>query len=421
MKNKYIHSILPLFYVLIMMFLTWTLLFNIPIINISWLWLLVGCGISFFTIRTYFRSNIFNCIAIYAFFVITNVFLGDFYFNSLPLACNEIASLVFVSSALCYFLHNKTNKYYNWFLLTFFLIIVYTAYASYRIDLIDPGAIRDVTVSGFGGDSTLIRLFYARGMGSYTMTHALPVIIPPLVMGIRFSNLRAVYKVLILCSLVATVIYIYLGYASGALIISLLSLILSLVISPGSMESNIGKVVVVSIILLPFLNNNFLLFILGAFDDFIGNEGAYHVKVEEFQMLLTSGEYGEDITARSDLYTDSVSNFFQNIILGTNGEIGGHSALLDRFATLGILGVIPFMLFLIRQIKYPIRFINPKYVVFYYVGAFSGLLMLLTKNMGNWEMWLCLFLVLPMMMVKLSPNTSLHIKKSIAMLETKDN
>ena len=383
--------------------MTWTLLFNIPIINISWFWLLAGCGISYFTIKSYFRSKIFNSIAIYALFVIANVLLGDSYFSSLPLACNEIAGLVFVSSATMFFLNDTSNKIYNWFLLTFFFIIVYTAFASYKIDQEFPGAIRNITVTGFGGDKTFVSLYYSMGMGTYVMTHALPVIIPPLVMGIRNLNISLFRRVLLLAVLIATAVYIYLGFASGALIIGLLSLVLSLVLSPGAMKSNIGKMFVVSIILLPFLNSEFLLSVLGAFDDFIGNEGAYHVKVEEFQMLLKTGEHGDDITARSDLYSNSISNFFQNIILGTNGEIGGHSAILDRFATLGVFGVIPFILFLIRQIKYPIQFINPNYVIFYYVGAFSGLLMLMTKNMGMWEMWLCLLMILPMLMARLAP------------------
>ena len=111
-------------YVIVMTFLTWTLLYHFPLINITWLWLLVGCVVSFITIKSYYNGKVFKYVAVYGLFVIANAITGDHYFNSLPLAITEVASLIFVTSALLYFMRNQDDKIYNCFLLTFFKVLM---------------------------------------------------------------------------------------------------------------------------------------------------------------------------------------------------------------------------------------------------------------------------------------------------------
>ena len=386
--------------------LTWTFLYHFPFFNRSWLWLLIGCIVSYFVITGYYNSKSFKYVFIYSLLVVLNVLLDDSYFNSLPLAMSEIAGLILVSSEVSFFLLNQNNKYYSILLFVFFSIIVITAYLSYQIDTIWPGAIREVTVTGFGGDNTVVSQYYAMGMGSYAMSHALPVIIPPLIMGIKYSAKKWFSKLGCIFCLVAVIVYIYLGSASGALIIGMMSLVLSIFVKPGSLGTNISRIIVITILFLLFLNQDFLLFVLDWFESFIGGEGAYQVKVDEFRMLITTGEQGDDINARLNLYSDSWSDFLVNFVWGTNGEIGGHSAIIDRFATLGIIGIVPFLIFMFKQLHLPTKFIDNNYLVYYYIGTFSGLLMLMTKNMGNWEMWLCLFLILPLLMARMQPRSN---------------
>ena len=108
------------------------------------------------------------------------------------------------------------------------------------------------------------------------------------------------------------------------------------------------------------------------------------------------------MSTRIDLYNQSLSLGVTSLLIGTNGDIGGHSTIIDHFATLGIIGFIPFIILLCLIIKQEWNFLPKESSHFFVFGVLMSILMLLLKSMSNPEMWLYSLTLLPLIIHKYS-------------------
>lgn len=138
--------------------------------------------------------------------------------------------------------------------------------------------------------------------------------------------------------------------------------------------------------------------ILLAFVDFMGEqyEGtAASPKFQDFHNMLVGESSDNNLSVREHCREISLNSFYSNPIFGAE-ENGGHSSILDRLGTMGLVGFIPWaaMIFTLMKSSYNIYF-NRSTKFFYLCGAVAVLIFLYMKGLFSGEGMLCLAVILP--------------------------
>lgn len=373
-----------------------------PFISVAILYVIV-LGVLFFIDRKIITYKFFPWWICFSAIVILNTLSGDSYYSDIIVVLSTFFFIAFSAITANYCNNIKDDRLIQFLLVTFFISVVYLTICSVIIDIREPGALRNATAMGFQGDNRMLLILQLDGMSNYYLPHALPMLIPPLIMGIKNRELSFKVHVILYIILASVLALIYVSYATTPLLFALLFLILSIFVKQGSIKNNIGTFIIVTIIFLPLiLSNDLLLSILQSFDTITGGEGELHSKISMFQETITTGKASGDMEERFDLYNESAAFLQYNWFIGTNEEVGGHSFFMDSLSTLGIIGFIPLVFLLYKQIKYSQRFLPKSSHIYYFFSILAGLLMFLIKSMNNWEMWLVLFCIVPLLTLKLS-------------------
>ena len=360
--------------------------------------LLVGCIVIVFSARKGLRLNrSFIWLAIYAILLFINYFSGDSYFSNIGRVVQEIAVLFFTAMLFVYIVTKDHRKLSFYLIIIILAIIVYYSVFTYLIDLQNPGIVRQTVALANEGNEELTFL-YSRGLVNYSLPHAIPILIPAIIMNLKKKESNKTTKVLLFVSLIAALVIVYLSYSAMALILSIVTLVLSLIIRKGSLQDNIIRLVIVSILALPVIINidillNPLVLLFSS-----SEQTTYFDRLLDIQNLTRTGSTTGDIDSRMNMYEITVSALNGNLLFGTNDPLGGHSAIIDRLASLGLVGWIPYICFIIYQIKYTIKRIDGYSLSYYVIGFLAGITMLLTKNMSNWEMWFVMLTLMPLML-----------------------
>lgn len=353
--------------------------------------------------RKFFQYPFFKWWLAYSLIVLINLLFGDAYFSNLIYTTSILLFILF-SSVLGNYCLNNNLPLAKITIVFFSVTLIYIATCSFVIDLVQPGIIRIATGQGYGGDTSLLTSLYLTGMSNYYLPHALPLLIPTFIMGLRNKQLSKIIKVFLLLSLIACLVLIYISYATTALLLAIILLLLAIFANKAdNLKQYVAIIIFVSILFLPLmLNKDFLISFLQQVDIWIGGEGELHAKLLMFQDSIHMGKATGDMEERVDLYNRSTSSLFSNIIWGTNNKIGGHSYVLDNFASLGLLGFVPLVLMLYNQIKYSYLKMPKSAIIYFCLSVFGGVLMITLKSMSNWEMWLILLCIMPLLTYQLA-------------------
>ena len=395
-------SIKGIIYALIVVSLSLTLLQGyIHLFTRLWLIATVGVVMAFFIDRDFIKRKSFAASMLYFLFVILNFMTGDSYFGSVGNVVLEISSLLLVCFMFYGLVKEKDEKNRGIVVYAFFLVILITTVGTFISDSISPGIVRQAFGANVtGSDKEILTLFYRFGMSNYSLPHAIPVLIPGVVFGIKSRiHLKRFVRIILWITLFCLVLLAYLSSSTAALLFTIFSLTISFSLKIGKERTNVRRVVLLMLVASPFLlSKNIQLGILDAADRVAGENIYFHRKISYFQEAITS-DNSDIMESRDYLYEMSFESLIGNPILGTNLEIGGHSSILDRFATLGLLGMIPFVLFLIFQFKTTIKKIDRTDTSFYVIGFLMGIMMCCLKSAWYWEMHFAMFVFLPVSII----------------------
>ncbi|MDD4689567.1 MAG: hypothetical protein PHE51_07460 [Eubacteriales bacterium] len=363
----------------------------------------IGSVLAIIVVPRYFSSKIFIYLLFYSLFVILNLMIGDEYYHDFVNVVIEIATLLLVSSMTYYLFKYNDKKLMTSIIYSVLFIVIFTSIATFIIDIKLPGIIRELQHEINDGNTSAAKPLYRLGLSNYSLPHAVPVLIPALIMGFRQRNTSKFNRFVCLVALCLCVLLTYVSGATTPVLLAVLILIISLITKRGETKKNTTRMVILLLIALPFFtSDNLMADILRFSQDIVGGEGPIHERLVELENAALYGDTSGDLESRSILYKKSFNTFFSNIIIGSNSGFGGHSALIDRLATLGIIGFLPYVLFIIAQIKLTIRYIPSQYISYYVIGIAAAVFMLAFKNMSNWEMWFLTFTVLPIMIYRFS-------------------
>lgn len=392
---------LPYLYIITVFFLTFNAVKYWPILGAATIASGIGIILPFFICHSFFQTKQLGYFLIYAIVVFLNFISGDSYFgNSNSLFLGFVG--FFVSMSMAYYAF-KSQEYNLMRVIIYTLIVVllWTTLATAYFDMTSPGLVRYAYgLQQEGSDqAAMFYPMYFWGLSSYAFPHAVPVLIPPIIMGLRNSSLKMKRRLLSGVLAFCCLLLVYFSGATGPLLVSLMVLFMSLVIHEGRTSSNIIKLAVIILILSPFIfSKELLLSGLEWVDGLLGDEGYFHYKVVDFQDTLMYSDAAGDVEQRQGLYGSSLDVIFDNplnIIFGAQEGYGGHSALLDRFASLGLVGFVPLICLFVAQFKFVLKFLHPRYRTFYYLGLFAAFMMLISKNVTGWNMWFIIFSALP--------------------------
>ena len=384
-------------YLVFVVCLTFTVLPGwIPLLRNSWILLALVFVVSVVLSKGYYKQNYILAWYFYIGVVFINSIAGDVYFANWIAAANELFIWI-VPPAILYYAINNHQKFSMVLLLCIAFILLFEGFSTLSMDLVYPGVVRRVVIQFvIERDYSVFYPYYRLGMASYSFTHAIAILIPPLLYVLKDKTNKNIIRVFTALLLIMCLFLVYLSGSTTALILGVMALILSLLSREGDMSRNRSIVFIVTIIALPFaLSDTILTDFLNFLDNiFAGTH--FSSKVTDFIDLAETGNASGDIAARESLYLKSIEQWTQNPLLGSNDRPGHHSAIFDRLSSLGLVGSIPLLCFLFSQIKYTINKISNKARIYYYEGLYVGLALLFLKDSDDWETFLMLFLVMPL-------------------------
>lgn len=366
-----------------------------------WLTTIIGLAVSIHLSSNFLHKKPFSFLLLYTAIVVFNTMIGDGFFGNMGNAVLEICSLMLTCFMFWGLIKGSDVKTQGVVVYSFVIVLFITTVGTFFADQLSPGIVRHAFGAHVTGDDKgLLYEFYKMGMSNYTLPHAVPVLIPGVVYGIKcYTAFTKKVRAILWVALTSLMLIAYLSGATTALLLSLLSLAICFSMEPGNDQTNLIRIMVLLIIASPFLlSKDIQLSILDGADGIIPDGSYFHRKIDVFRESVLNPE-ADVMETREHLYEKSSSEFFAHPIFGSNNPVGGHSSFLDRLATLGIIGIIPFVLFLITQFKETQRIINPHARMFYVVGFSMGILMCCMKTSWNLDMHFSMFVFLPISII----------------------
>lgn len=250
------------------------------------------------------------------------------------------------------------------------------------------------------------------GLPSYSLMHAYTLFLPQMCYAIKYSN--GIKRWWNIVALLALCVVIYSTYVTTSLIVLLCVLFLTFIYSK---KHSYLYFFTLFFLLIVF----FFLYELGVFVSIIDAiqpmfEGtSVEPKLNDLRASMVGGELqGESIMVRQRLHAISWNSFLENPLWG-NGIAGDHSAILDRFGGMGILGGFPFLMIFISLYRTARRMYQSKSAKsFFLIGFLIGVVYLYEK--GNWgaESWFVLSTMMPMALWVLGDyqEADIHSKKN---------
>lgn len=376
----------------------------IPITSRTWLLLLIGCFACVFSTPKYFSTRQFVWFLAYAFFVFLNYLSGDAYFNSFPKIVNELGAMVMMPAVTFLIFSKKVDKIARLILIVFSIALLITAIGTVLADIVHPGIVRELAEALYKQqiDASYLLLYYRWGLSNYLLPHALPIFVPALVYVLKHANnYSKIWRFLALFMLVASAVIVWLSGSTTALLFFLVFLFVALGTKTSKTKNNTGAIITILVLISPIiLSKELQLGILNNLIDITGgSESTYKFTshLSDLQSALLYEDTSGAVEARMGRYDETISRLFENILLGTNNEIGGHSATLDRLATLGLFGVIPLLGFLINHVNYVISNISREEKLIYIECVVAAIAMMSVKNMFNVEILLLFCTITPLL------------------------
>ena len=386
----------------------------LPFIN-SLVIMALGLIISLLYYRDFYKQAYIRWIIVYAIVLVINNLFGDYYFELITNVAEEICVLLFPAALSFFIISRRKYTVATILVYAFFLLIVYSAVASFFVDTIFPDAIRTTVYLSNNEETDALNLYYSMGLVTYRFCHALPIIIPALIYAFLRSKRGILFRTMAFLTLVALLFIVYLSNATTALLLALLALVTSLLVSEKSSQTTILRLAVVTVVFIPFLISSDLLidsleFVGSLFTD---NTNSYVERLEDIRTMGETGKATGDLGGRMDKYSISMSILEGSILIGSDMQTGEHSAILDRLACLGLIGWIPYIIYIIKNTLKQNKLLPKKVSAYYIIGASTAILMLLSKNMSDWDTWFMYFCLLPVMLwqISLGPNEVEQLKK----------
>lgn len=382
-------------YVLLMISFTFQISYSIPLLGKNYIFWLVGFGFAIYYSAKYLTRQVSLCAIFYLFVMWVNFFMGDSYFGGFRKCMNETVALIVPITMLYYLITRNDKRLFHWILIVFSLFLIESTIVSFMADAAFPNIMRLQSNAESAEENAFILDSFRRlGLASYSLPHAIPIIIPALVYMAKKT--AKMHRWLAIVLLLAIMVMIYISGSFTALFLGAIVLVFSIIVNSQNVGTIKKTLVILLILLSPLLfSQNLQVSILEYLQNIFPDDSLVTKKLVDIENTLIYGESEGLVEGRSDLYRMTFNAILSNPLWGTSGEIGEHMALFDRWATLGLIGFIPLLFFIYYQAKYALTFISDEKRFYYFMGLLVFIVMISMKGSFSWELWFCFIVMLP--------------------------
>lgn len=398
MKRVFLYLIL----LFLLLGMTWPLISGwIYVFNRFWLLFPIGCALCFLMGANKILGKPLLFITIFALVeILKELFTTSSQADYVSILTDYFmfVFLILLSQSVDFEVDSKQTKL---FLLLFILLLIVTTVSSTIIDNIHPNIVREIQGYININQANPYAPLYKYGLTSYAIPHAIPILIPPFVLVVKNRHAQILTRLFFVFLVVVCIQLTYVSGATTPFLLAIMITLLSFIVRKGTIKSNIKIYFAFLIIGLVALNEEVIMSLLSGLDTIVGGEGDIHLRIIEIQDSISYGKAvdGSDLDSRQIRYNNSISAFFNNILLGADKKsIGGHAFLLDVLGEYGLVGFIPFAIFLYTQIKTSLIIVADEYKSYYLLCVLAGLVVLGTKNMNIWPLWLNMLIVAPLLL-----------------------
>lgn len=360
----------------------------------------------FIYVYSFFSNRQFICYLLFLIVAVFNVLLGDKYWSGSPFAFISSFVMMLICMMAAYYYLGKTGPriFAERIIIVSLAVLVISAISTTLLSIAQPQIIR-FAMEEFKetGNDTILKELYRLGMSNYYLPHAIPVIIPALVLCAKNNAKKWKERFLWLLLLFACFALIYASGATTSLLLGLIALIAAVVLSEDK-KKNILRLSLIVLSSIPFLNEDFMVKTVRTMEDIVGEDSYFYMRLYDIENSITGEVNTGDVEVRSNIYGDSWDAFLESPLLGIDAEVGGHSIVLDILATMGVVGFVPFIFLLLSIYLWSKKRLPPDTRPYYFLGFFIGVLMLSLKSMNNMEMWFFLICLLPILISRYGVN-----------------
>lgn len=369
-----------------------------PIFFRTWIWSLFLVVFSVALYNDGLKSKYIIPLFLYGAVLLLNAYSGDEKFGYIS---SIMEFSYFTNIYYCFYLYSQErfSKYRNRLILVFGLTLLITFVGTTSVYLTNPEVLRLIQAEMNIGNSNLFLIYGKMGVESYAMGHALPVFLPILVFVFKMTK-KIKYRIFLLLMLFVLVSLVYMATATTALLLAMILVLVSFFWNDKNKAKNIFVLSSLLLVALFFLGNRELLgSVLESIN--IDPETTYAGKIRDFQDYANYGKAGDQTGYRFKLYKDSFTTFLSHPIVGVNNKssIGEHSVILDRFAMLGLIGMIPLFVFLSNYMKFVQKKLTREVRPYFVLGFIYFLLISVLKNIISFDYIVTCLLIMPLVCI----------------------
>lgn len=373
----------------------------VPALRKGWQLLIVATLLIFVGMRKSIDLKAMLPLAFYGIVLFLNAMAGDAFVGSTTIAINEVMMLFVPSALAIYCTKGDSGAFVAWLLRITLVFLLIELVASFIVLKSQPGIIRGMHAMVLEeADPNYMFEFYKLGISDYSKAHAIPILIPPLICYFKEGMLKT--KIICAIMLVACVLLVWLSESTTSLMLIVLMIVLGFWVNvKATFRRNIRIIGFMTALTLLIMSSDRVM--VGTFDVssyLVGGESSQASKVEELRLSMIEDQTTGDLEKRFDKYHTSIKLFFENPILGTDSMPGRHSSLLDKMATLGLVGFVPLLLFFLFYLKSIWKTLPPNRRIYYMECIVAAFLMVLFKGMWVWPIFFFLFMVAPSMLTR---------------------
>lgn len=250
-----------------------------------------------------------------------------------------------------YFLRGN-KKTINIILFWIALCFIFTATSTLKVIFDNPEASRIVTNSS--NSPEVDAYFESLNVAGYGFVYGILILIPALIGSLK-SLSGALSKFLVSIVFALSIALVFLANYTIAIIMLLLALTLPFLHIKRRGVLMLPLLFVLLIILYPFLNELLIsvLTFIGELSPSIRTAG----RMDRLTDYLSRGSDFQSLTGRTALFGNSLRSFFSSPLIGVGAyysswpTIGNHAQFIDDLGRYGLLGALPFFVFMFRVLQ----------------------------------------------------------------------
>lgn len=298
-----------------------------------------------------------------------------------------------------------------------FVFIVITAIMSIVTSILNPMYTRElIGLSSVDGASAREQILSYRkyGGGGYGFAAALVLLFPMLIYYYKNNKKSYWSKKYLMLSLIIIFLALIRMQIFANILISFAIIVLSLLGRKKVVKSLvcIGALAVILLLIPMQYYVDLLTYIGGWFD----TSSDLYFKFNQLAQYLSIGGGFEETAfgRRAARYPLLLKSFISNPLYGGKYS-SGHLYWMNKLAVYGLLGMIPFLFIIYKNIKNNLRYFDKEFAFYFFLSMFSIIALGSMKALAGTELWYVFFIIIPGFYY-----TQLIRKKKFRFLKKKD-